>query len=49
MFMFEGQHSIFDIAEEVSLDYWIVRDYVEKFREKGFVEALPIPSEAQTA
>ncbi len=46
MMRFEGQHSIFDIAEEVGLDYWVVRDYVEKFRAKGFVEALPIPSEA---
>jgi len=46
MFLFEGQHSIFDIADEVNLDYWVVREYVEKFRAKGFVEALPIPSEA---
>ena len=42
MFMFEGQHTIFDIAESVNLDYWLVRDYVEKFRAKGFVEALPV-------
>ena len=48
MMSFEGQHSIFDIAEDVGLDYWVVREYVEKFREKGFVEAIPIPSEAQT-
>ena len=47
MMCFEGQHSLFDIAEEVSLDYWEVRDYVEKFRQKGFVDVLPIPSEAQ--
>ena len=31
---------------EVGLDYWIVREYVEKFRAKGFIQALPIPSEA---
>ncbi|MBK8618988.1 MAG: DUF4910 domain-containing protein [Anaerolineales bacterium] len=43
---FEGKHSIFDIAEQVGLDYWVVREYVEKFRAKGFVKALPIPSEA---
>ncbi len=48
MMSFEGQHSIFDIAENVGLDYWTVRNYVEKFREKGFIEALPVPSEAQT-
>jgi len=46
MFLFEGQHSVFDIAETVNLDYWVVWEYVEKFRAKGFVEALPIPSEA---
>ena len=47
MMRFEGQHSVFDIAEEVGLDYWMVRDYVEKFRAKGFVTPLPIPAEAQ--
>jgi hypothetical protein len=48
MMRFEGEHSIFDIAEQVGLDYWTVRDYVEKFRAKGFVTPLPIPSESQT-
>jgi aminopeptidase-like protein len=37
MMCFEGEHTIFDIAEEVGLDYWTVHDYVEKFRAKGFV------------
>jgi len=46
MMLLEGTHSIFDIAEEVGLDYWVVRDYVEKFRAKGLVDALPIPGEA---
>ncbi|MBI3164927.1 MAG: hypothetical protein HYZ24_09610, partial [Chloroflexi bacterium] len=46
---FEGQHTIFDIAEQVGLDYWAVREYVGKFRVKGFVMPLAIPSEAQTA
>jgi aminopeptidase-like protein len=49
MMRFEGQHTIFDIAEEVGLDYWTVRDYVEKFRAKGFVIPQPIPSEAQSS
>jgi aminopeptidase-like protein len=49
MMRFEGQHSIFDIAEQVGLDFWTVRDYVEEFRIKGFVTPLPIPSEAQDA
>ncbi len=49
MMRFEGQHSIFDIAEEVDLDYWVVREYVEKFRAKGLIEMTPIPSEAHPA
>lgn len=49
MMRFEGEHSVFDIAEQVGLDYWTVRDYVEKFRTKGFVTPLSIPSEAQTS
>ena len=49
MMRFEGEHSVFDIAEQVGLDYWTVRDYVEKFRAKGFVVSLPIPSESQTS
>ncbi len=46
---FEGEHTIFEIAEEVNLDYWVVYEYVEEFRAKGFVEALPIPSEAHSS
>ena len=47
MMRFEGEHSIFDIAEQVGLEYESVREYVEKFRAKGFVIPLPIPSEAE--
>ncbi|MFH1633630.1 MAG: DUF4910 domain-containing protein [Chloroflexota bacterium] len=46
MMRFEGQHSIFDIAADVGLDYWVVREYVEKFRDKALVKALPIPGES---
>jgi len=45
MMRFEGDRTVFDIAEEVGLEYWVVREYVEKFRVKGLVEALPIPGE----
>jgi aminopeptidase-like protein len=45
MMRFEGFHSLFDIAEEVQLDYWVVRDYVDKFKAKGLVVGLPIPNE----
>jgi len=46
MMSFEGEHSIFDIAQDVGLDYWEVRAYVEKFFAKGFVKSIPIPSVA---
>ncbi|MFN8382396.1 MAG: DUF4910 domain-containing protein [Anaerolineales bacterium] len=49
MMKFEGEHTVFDIAEQVGLDYWTVRDYVEKFRAKGFIKAIPIPSEAKAS
>ncbi len=49
MMRFEGQQSIFDISEELGLDYWSTHNYVEKFREKGLIERLPIPSEASVA
>ena len=48
MMRFEGQQSIFDISEELRLDYWATYDYVEKFRKKGLIERLPVPSEAST-
>jgi len=38
MLCFEGQHSIFDIAEQLELEYWEVRDWVEQFRERGLVK-----------
>jgi hypothetical protein len=46
MMRFEGTHSVFDIAQDVELDYWIVREYVGKFLKKNLVQALPIPGEA---
>jgi aminopeptidase-like protein len=43
MLRLEGGHSVFDIAEELGLDYWSVRDHVERFRTKSLVRACPIP------
>jgi len=48
MMCFEGHHSVFDIAQDVGLDYWMVRDYVNQFRDKGFIQTNPIKSEALT-
>ena len=44
MLRLEGEHSVFDIAHELELDYQKVRDYIERFREAGLVEAIPMPS-----
>ena len=46
MLKLDGDHSIFDIASELSLDYWLIRDYIEKFLDKALVEKICIPSEA---
>jgi len=49
MLCFDGNHSIFDIAEKVGLDYWTVFEYVEKFRQKGLVIPIETLSTAQSA
>jgi aminopeptidase-like protein len=41
MLRLEGDRSIFAIAEELGLPFEDVRDYVERFRAHGLVEALP--------
>ena len=46
---FEGAHSVFDIASELDLDYWETREYVERFRAEGLVQAMPIPSVSECA
>lgn len=49
MMSFDGLHTVFDIAEKVNLDYWTVRDYVDKIRQKGYVTPLPLPFEGETS
>ena len=43
MMRFEGKSTIFDIADELGLDYWETREYVEKFRVHGLVTVGPVP------
>ena len=43
MMRFEGKSTIFDIADELGLNYWETRAYVEKFRSHGLVTAEPVP------
>ncbi len=49
MMRFEGKQSLFDTAEEVGLDYWEIREYVEKFRARDLVDAYPVPFIGETA
>jgi len=43
MMQMEGNTSIFEIAETVSMDYEEVRDYIEKFHARGLIARLPMP------
>lgn len=49
MMRFEGKQSVFEIADELELEYWETREYIEKFRVRGLVEALPMPEIAEKA
>ena len=46
---FEGRQSVFEIVDELGLDYWDTRAYIEKFRLKELIEALPMPEVAEKA
>lgn len=47
MMRFEGKQSVFEIADELGLDYWETREYIEKFKVRGLIEALPLPELAE--
>ncbi len=47
MMRFEGRHTVFDIADELGLDYWETRAYVERFRTQDLVRAEPLPAQAE--
>lgn len=36
-YLLDGELSVFDIAQEVGLDYWTTRAWIEKLRDKGLV------------
>lgn len=47
MMRFEGTKSVFDIVDELDLDYWDTRDYIERFRTRDLISALPLPEIAE--
>jgi hypothetical protein len=42
MLCLEGRDTIFDIVDQLDLDYWSTRDFIEKLRLHGLIKALPI-------
>jgi len=42
-FLMDGEHSIMDIASLLELDYFLIRDFIDQFAEKGLVEKTPRP------
>ncbi len=49
MMRFEGQQSVFEIVDELGLDYWETREYIERFRARDLITALPVPEIAEKA
>jgi aminopeptidase-like protein len=47
MMQMEGNTSIFEIAEAVSMDYEEVREYIERFHTRGLIARLPMPMIAE--
>ena len=47
MMRFEGKQSVFEIVDELDLDYWETRDYIERFRSRNLITALPLPEIAE--
>lgn len=41
MLHFEGRESVFDVAEALKVDFWTMRGLIERYREKGLVDAEP--------
>jgi aminopeptidase-like protein len=53
MMRFRGKQSVFDIVDELGLDYpalrdyWDTRKYIERFRARDLIAALPLPGVAE--
>lgn len=45
LFLLDGKHSVFDIAEEVNLDYDVVYSYLRKFEEQKLIRWSRTPVE----
>lgn len=47
MMRFEGDQSVFEIVNELDLDYWDTRKYIEKFRLNNLIAAQPMPKNVE--
>jgi DNA-binding GntR family transcriptional regulator len=42
MLKLEGDRSIFEIAEELEMDFWEVHEYLARFEQAGLVVRRPV-------
>jgi aminopeptidase-like protein len=49
MLELEGDRSIFEIAEELEMDFWEAHEYLARFEQAGLVARLPLGSPGATA
>jgi len=47
MMRFGEKQSVFDIGDELGLDYWETRKFIERFRTRDLIAALPLPGVAE--
>jgi aminopeptidase-like protein len=43
MWRLEGKQTVFDIVEELNMEYWPLWRYLNLFHEKGLIERQPVP------
>jgi len=44
MVSLEGHHSVFEIADEIGINYWSVRELLEEYHDHQLIDKLPIAS-----
>ena len=43
MYRLNGKYTVFDIMEELGLEYWPLWQYLNLFLKKGLIKAMPVP------
>jgi len=47
MMRLQGEQSVFDISDELGLDYWEIRKYIERFRARNLIDRSALPRVAE--